>query len=150
MLEPRIAKDRNLFISLAEQAIDINADICKLVWRWAFPPNTKTKQEKPKRKHYRPEPRTCYYKDNRNQVTCRYTRQETMEFTFSTDPTQFQERTGKYPTRRLPSPRIQMSANPAHFIPMTPPNPSPDILLCSRKPAASDAGLVQPWPIPGQ
>ena len=48
-------------------------------------------------------------------------------------------------TRRLPSPRSNMDANPVHRIPLKPPFPTPDVLHAQGG-HPPDAGLTTSWP----
>lgn len=70
-----------------------------------------------------------------------------MAVTISHSAQLFQER--RIPTdrttRRLPSPRSDMDANPVHQIPFKPPYPTPGVLQAQGG-HPPDAGLTQPWP----
>lgn len=52
-------------------------------------------------------------------------------------------------TRRLPSPRINLEANPVHTLPLAPPYPTPEVLQTEDH-HPPDAGHTTPWPWAGQ
>lgn len=63
----------------------------------------------------------------------------------------FQERRipGDRVTRRLPTPRTNLSQNLVHSIPLAPPYPTPDVLQQEGR-HPPDAGETQPWPWQGR
>lgn len=70
-----------------------------------------------------------------------------MDVDISRDPSFYQERRGLIPTRRLPAPRLDLGANPINSLPMSPPQPPPEVLLPYRRPASPDSGEIAPWPV---
>jgi hypothetical protein len=62
------------------------------------------------------------------------------------DPTAYLERNGLVETRRAPTARLDLRANPVNQLPLAPPLPQPDIVRRAARPADPDAAASLVWP----
>jgi hypothetical protein len=56
------------------------------------------------------------------------------------------ERVGRWPTSRVPGPKLFLDANAVHTYPLATPLPLPSILLAHQDSLPPAAGITTPWP----